>query len=308
MTNGDLRIEKNISDVGGYIFNTPTFFSLHNNSNSIFLSFFLNNELIGNVSFRIETTTLISPVQGTFGGVNFNKKPSLKLKQDCITLLIQYLQINYKSFSIQITQPPLAHDVFLSEESLLMQYLGFEISKSELNHSIVITKNTLEQEMSRNNIKRLKKCNLSSFEYSQSKDFKRSYEVINENRKSKNIKISMSYSQIMKMQKQFPNDLFFFDLKDKQKIIASSLCIRIKQDILYVFYWGDLPGYEKFSPIVSLSKNIYDFAVLNGFKILDIGTSSLNGEPNHGLIKFKEGLGFKPSLRHTYTYTHEKKS
>ena len=304
----DLRIEKYISDVAVYIFNSPIFYDLHKNSESFFLSFFLKDMLIGNISFRKESGMLISPIQGTFGGINFNKKISSKTKQDCISLLVNYLQTNYSNFTIQISQPPLAHDVFLNEESLLMQYLDFEIHKVEINHSVIVSKDTLEQKMSRNNIKRLKKCNSSLFVFEQSKNFKKSYEVIKINRTSKDVKISMSYEQIMKMQKRFPDDLFFFDLKDGVKIIASSLCIKIKEDILYVFYWGDLPGYEKFSPIVSLSKNIYDFAALNGFKILDVGTSSLNGEPNHGLIRFKDGLGFQPSLKFTYTYSHEKKS
>ena len=308
MISEDLRIENSVNDIDGYIFNNSIFYNLHKNSESLFFSFFLKDILIGNISFRKEAGTLISPIQGTFGGINFNKKFTSKIKQDCTTLLVNYLRINYVGFTIQISQPPLAHDIFLSEESLLMQYLGFEISKGELNHSTVITKDTLEQKMSRNNLKRFKKCNSFFFVFEQSKNFKKSYEVIKINRTSKDVKISMSYEQIMKMHKRFPDDLFFFDLKDGAKIVASSLCIKIKEDILYVFYWGDLPGYEKFSPIVSLSKNIYDFAALNGFKILDVGTSSLNGEPNHGLIRFKDGLGFQPSLKFTYTYSHEKKS
>ena len=238
----DLRIEKYISDVGVYIFNSHIFYDLHKNSKSLFLSFFLKDILIGNISFRKDSGILISPIQGTFGGINFNKKVSSKTKQDCISLLVNYLQTNYSDFTIQISQPPLAHDVFLNEECLLMQYLDFEIHKVEINHSVIVSKDTLEQKMSRNNIKRLKKCNSSLFVFEPSKNFKKSYEVIKINRTSKDVKISMSYEQIMKMQKRFPDDLFFFDLKDGAKIIASSLCIKIKEDILYVFYWGDLPG------------------------------------------------------------------
>ena len=74
-------------------------------------------------------------------------------------------------------------------------------------------------------------------------------------------------------------------------MIASAICINVVKNILYVFYWGEVDGYENLSPITLLFKNIAEFGKTNNFKIIDIGTSTNNSLPNYGLINFKTSLG-----------------
>ena len=62
-------------------------------------------------------------------------------------------------------------------------------------------------------------------------------------------------------------------------------------NILYVFYWGEIEGYEKLSPIAFLSQKLIKHAKEKKFKLLDIGTSSVNSNPNIGLLKFKKSIG-----------------
>ena len=59
-------------------------------------------------------------------------------------------------------------------------------------------------------------------------------------------------------------------------LIASAICINVTQSTLYVFYWGDVPGYETLSPIALLSNQIIEYGKRNSYKIIDIGTSSEN--------------------------------
>ena len=74
-------------------------------------------------------------------------------------------------------------------------------------------------------------------------------------------------------------------------MIASAFCIKITDKILCLFYWGEIDGYEKISPIPFLSHNLISFCRENNFEILDLGTSSKNSLANVGLINFKQSIG-----------------
>ena len=82
-------------------------------------------------------------------------------------------------------------------------------------------------------------------------------------------------------------------------MISSAFCVSISEDVLYVLYWGHNNKYDNLSPVVFLANNIYDFAKDKNYKILDIGTSSVNGLIDTGLTKFKESLGFSSDLKFT---------
>ena len=75
------------------------------------------------------------------------------------------------------------------------------------------------------------------------------------------------------------------------ELIASAICINVMNDILYVFYWGEIEGYETLSPIAFLSSNLVEYAYKNNYRILDVGTSSLGSIVNNGLYKFKNNIG-----------------
>ena len=102
----------------------------------------------------------------------------------------------------------------------------------------------------------------------------------------------------------FANDILCFGVfsQDSKDLIASSICIKVSDEVLYVFYWGDIPLESSHSPIIILSSFLYEFCLENKFKILDIGTSTSNGEPNYGLVRFKENIGFKESLKYTMEF------
>ena len=52
-----------------------------------------------------------------------------------------------------------------------------------------------------------------------------------------------------------------------------------------------------FSPVTLLADAIYIDCQHKGIALLDIGTASDEGQANHGLIRFKRGLGCEASLK-----------
>ena len=107
----------------------------------------------------------------------------------------------------------------------------------------------------------------------------------------------MRLEEIQVMCEKFPGIIKLFGCQDDKKLIASAICVRISERILYVFYWGDLPGFSTSSPVVTLADAIYTYCQKNNISILDVGTSTLGTNPNYGLIQFKRGLGFNESLK-----------
>ena len=121
--------------------------------------------------------------------------------------------------------------------------------------------------------------------------------TLSANRAAKGLAMSMSLPDLQTMAGRFPEAMSLFGCRDAERLIAAALCLRLSADVLYVFYWGDLPGHETFSPVVPLAAAIYGHCQQAGIRLLDVGASTLDVVPNFGLLQFKRGLGFTESLK-----------
>ena len=127
-----------------------------------------------------------------------------------------------------------------------------------------------------------------------------SYSLIVQSRENKGYPVTMSLSLLQKMFELFPNDYLLFGIFDQKQIIASSVCIKVSDKIMYCFYLGDDIEYRKYSPVTSLVKGIYEFCKLHNFSLLDLGVSTEKGILNDGLYIFKKTFGTVDSLKLTF--------
>ena len=68
--------------------------------------------------------------------------------------------------------------------------------------------------------------------------------------------------------------------------------MRLNPRVIYTLYWGDVPGYGRYSPVAFLAAGVYASAREKGFRLMATGTvPSIRSGPAAGLIKFKENLG-----------------
>ncbi len=289
------------------IFNTRRFFEMHSTGqNSIYLA--MQDEENASLQAVVHLTEsdkdeFVSPFRGTYGGYEFSRIDMRFVEQVIHETESAALERGAKK--ITLVQAPSSHD-FSSSACCFnaLHRAGYHISGQELNHSVAVTEAPLMERINRANQKRWRKCEREGFVFAEEQDvegFRKVYEVIRENRASNGIQISMSFEGLMEMHANFPGKVHFFSCSEQGKIAAGAICIAIRSDILYVFYWGDVTGYEQYSPVVYLAENLYSYAMGAGFKVLDIGTSTLHGVPNYGLIKFKEALGFQASLKLSFS-------
>ncbi len=240
-----------------------------------------------------------SPFRGTYGGID--------TKEHDITLYDIFLEDIAKELKkaeakkMQLALPPEAHDP--TRHHLLLNALlrhGFEVVKQDINYDLKVDHVPLIEKMERNNQKRVRKCQREGctfHRFDTPKDIDAVFDVIRKNRESKGYPVTMTLSHMLEMKKLFPDVWQFFGTKLKDELIAGSVCIRINPKILYVFYWGDLPEAHAMSPVAFHADNLYEYCREEKVTMLDIGTSTDNGVPNLGLMKFKERLGCTTSMK-----------
>lgn len=282
-------------------FNTPEFFNFSFSTNSKFLSFFQKDELIGVCNLAKINERFVSPVIGTFGGISLLPGLSSDIILKITACFSNYIDLNNLR-PLDVILKPICHN--LSQQSTLLSGLlsnGFLIDFVDLDQYLKVDDLSFAEKLKRNNLKRLNKCLVANFTFSlvsDNSDLLIVYNTIKLNRESKGYSMSLTFEQVLKSKNYFPNRYFFFAAKNAQGlVVASSICLNLGNGILYVFYWGELPEYKDYSPVVFLANGIYGFCKNHKYQILDIGTSSVTGEPNIGLINFKNGIGCENSIK-----------
>jgi hypothetical protein len=240
-----------------------------------------------------------SPARGTFAGPLADPELSLAELQAFLGRVDAELRRN-QARSAEIRLAPEAHDsVAFARSVYLLRNLGYEVSSCDLNYSLSIDERPLAQRMSYGNRKRLNKCTREGLtaERLTLSSLPQVYAALAANRTSKGYPLSMTFAQVAELAEKFPDRVVLFGVPAGETLAAAALCLKLSSHILYVFYWGDQPGFSTASPVVALAERIYRFCQEAGFRLLDVGTSTLDREPNHGLIQFKRGLGFSESLK-----------
>lgn len=287
----------------GAIFQHKSFLDLHNQSSDFFYFEYLKfDKVIASIYFcKSLNDRWRSPLRGTFSGLHFGADVKLNELLDFMMQVEDFMR-GHGAKSLEILAPPLAHQTSLNSRQIYLLYsLGYQFNQCDLNYTMTVSPQPFENYLSVGNKKRLKKCRRSNLFAARLpiNNLPQVFEVIEKNRKEKGYKVSMTLIELENMANTFSKETYLFGVQDlsKQALIAGAVCFRIYSNVLYVFYWGDLPGYSTLSPIVLLADSIYEFCQVNDLTVLDVGTSTEDKLPNYGLINFKKGLGFEESLK-----------
>jgi hypothetical protein len=248
------------------IFNTNRFFQLHKTDAAFYFQLCAGNSprVAGVAHFiQVEPGYYRSPLRGTFGGFEFRQNLRVESVEAFVAAAERRL-LEAGARTIEILAAP-----------------------ANLNHS---------------RRKSINKCRREGMTASELNSAMRRqvYDVILANRCRRGFPITMTYEAIQQMAAAFPTRLVFFGTFAGQEMIASSICIWVSPEVLYVLYWGDLDGWGSSSPVSLLAETIYDYARQNGCRVLDLGTSTKDGLPNYGLLNFKHDLGCQESLKLTF--------
>ena len=140
---------------------------------------------------------------------------------------------------------------------------------------------------------------------SSERDIERAYNLIALNRKEHGYPLRMSLHDVVATT-HVVNALFFvLETKsdashDTWTDVAAAQVFHVAKDTAQVIYWGDLAAYSHLRTMNRLAAFMYDHFSRLGVRILDIGPSTEDGEPNYGLCSFKEDIGCEVCTKHIF--------
>lgn len=242
-----------------------------------------------------------SPVRAPFG--SFQYSPSLK--PDVLYNFIEYVckQLKQKGFhSLTIKNPP---DAFASDStSLLNVFLlnhGFVVSTAEVQ-AFLKTDIDFSSGLSAWEKRRLRQASEGGliFKKLDIRKLKSIYQFILDCRIERDYILSIDWQTLKKTVDTFPDRFTLFAVFYKEEIAAASISIDVGNKVLSNFHSAHPRKYDRLSPVVMLLKGIHEHCVENGYRLLDLGTSSLGAIPNFKLLNFKLGLGATPTMKLTF--------
>lgn len=110
----------------------------------------------------------------------------------------------------------------------------------------------------------------------------------------------MTLEQMLRDTGRFSQNYLLLSVQKDNAIVAASIAVRVSTEILYNFYADHDRAYDAISPVVMVVKGLYEYCLEQNMKMLDMGTSAVNGKPNFGLLNLKMRLGGIPSTKLTF--------
>jgi hypothetical protein len=243
----------------------------------------------------VRGTALYSPFSAPFGGFSFVRQDiSIAQIEAGVMALIQYASEN-GYHSIHYTMPPLFyHPAFNNKLVNILHRNNFTLTTVDLNYEFNLEHLTEDYEMKiwHNARKNLRIALKQDFDFSKCdtpETQSAAYNVIKENRARKGYPLKMSYEQVIKTAAIIPAD--FFLVKKDNEAVAAAIVFHVAAGIVQVIYWGDIPDFVAGKPMNFLSYAVFSYYKKAGLQFVDIGPSTENGIPNHGLCEFKESIG-----------------
>ncbi len=253
------------------------------------------------VSFHIKDNKAYSPARAPFGSFLFSERLSpLGLYQ-----FIQHCEDELQKRglkSLQIIDPPLFYRTSGELLHTILFNLNYRVSHAELSSGIRIDHINFEEKIELWEKRKLKQAKAMGLQCKSQplSQLETVYTFILTCRKQKGYHLSMTLEELRHTADVFKENFFLFGVFLQKELTAASIAICVHPSILYNFYSGHLKKFDAVSPMVLLTKGIYQYCEKQHIQLLDLGTSSIYGQPNFTLLDFKLRLGAVPSAKITF--------
>lgn len=201
-----------------------------------------------------------------------------------------------------LTNPPDAYSP--SASALLNTFLfnlGFTVEKAEVG-AVLSANDSFDQHISKWERRKLRQAEDQDLHFKQSDEgnLKSVFEFILSCREERDYKLSITWDTLSKTADIFKDRFLLFAITYQGELVAASISINVGNGILYNFHSAHPRSYDHLSPVVMLLKGIHHYCIEHNYRLLDLGTSALEGLPNFSLLDFKLGLGAQPTMKLTF--------
>jgi len=257
----------------------------------------------GLVHLNLRDGDAVSPYRSPFGSFIFSDA----VNQATLHEFIGFCEKRLKDRDITTITLKHQPEIYAPQKNLdtevVLQAAGYKIQFAETSAIIAVTGESFESGLHRSEKKRLRKCRDSRlvFESASIDQLQKVYTFLEACREEKGYSLSMSFPDIEKLANAFPDRLLLTRVVDKSQMVAANISMRIYNDVLYNFYHDHSGEYDHLSPVVLLNEGLYQYCQHQKIRLLDLGTSNLDGKLNESLLNFKLRLGARPSRKITFT-------
>lgn len=247
---------------------------------------------------------LLSPFSAPFGGFHFRNEIIYVDEIDSFLSALKDYIDNKKYSGIEFISPPdLYHVTFNAKVINAFIRLGFKLEIPDITGWIDLRnfKGSFTYKNSREHLRQAFRNELRFSVVTDNVEKISVYNLICENRARFGRPIYMTYDNLLDIRKLWPVDFLKVCNKDKT-IVASAILYRNHPEIVYAVFWGDNEIGRSLRAMDFLAFNLWTYYKEQGFKFIDVGTSTEKGLPNIGLIRFKESHEASSSLRYRFSY------
>jgi hypothetical protein len=248
------------------------------------------------VYFMIENGLAKNPFRAPFGGFEMTEN----IQPGRLLNFIAEIEKVFRRDNIQAIEILCPPELYSKSQPIITSTLvsqGYEIITTEPGACVVVDETSLVKKMAKDKLTRLKKCEKAGIVF-RDMSFNRLREVyafIESCRSQQERQLSMTLAELERTVNTLPESFFIVGVFDNERLVGTSICVRVNSSIVYTFYSAHDPGYNEFSPMVFLLSKLYDWCSSNKIKLLDLGTSALGGKPNTPLLDFKIRMGATPT-------------
>jgi hypothetical protein len=117
------------------------------------------------------------------------------------------------------------------------------------------------------------------------------YDVLRRNREDRGRPMRLPLDYVEAIRDAFPGRVRLLVVDQGASVVAAALVYRVLPGRDVVQYWGDAGHELALSPMNVLVRAVVEHGLASGTATIDVGISSEDGTPNHGLLQFKRSVG-----------------
>ncbi len=260
-----------------------------------------NDKVFARISFHLKAGEARSPLRAPFGSIEFYRKLNTDHVADFIVQVEEQIsKLGAKRIIIRN-----AAELYNEEQSKVLKQVflksGFELDE-EVSSIILLDEKPFDKKIKISERQKLKKAaNVFRFTKVNKSTLSELYKFIASCREERQQSLSMTLPELKKLVTTFPNRLLFFKVGTEEETTAAAIVIRVSREVLYTFYYAHAKEHNRISPVVFLISGIYDFAMQHNYKMIDLGTSMIDGQVNKPLLHFKKSIGGVTTKKFTFT-------
>lgn len=241
---------------------------------------------------HIDGVRAASPFRAPFGSYQFRPDMPPVALYEFIEFTLS--RLHEKDISeLVVKNPPLAYAPGVMDMLTTFQLnLGFEIMQAEAG-AVLDPSRDFRSGLNSWELRRIRQAEKANLEFTvlHMNELEAVYTFILACRTERGYALSIDWETLRKTVASFPGRFMLFGVKHQDVLAAAAVAYDAGNGILVNFHSAHPRDYDHLSPVVSLLEGMSGYARANGYRLLDLGTSAIDGKPNFGLLDFKIGVG-----------------